>query len=153
MSHFIALWKHPVCWEAFPFIRHLVKFLIIIMNLYHFIGIKDTKTKGKEAPKPLRFLQKIEKPIPRPPTPCVEVPDLVDEQKELAIIFLQQVIRGRAIQNMVSWYIRHCPILHLSLYVDCGQGSASAMAWWHKLLLIEKLNQLVLIQNYQYQFR
>ena len=60
------------------------------------------KNKGKEAAKPLRFLQKIEKPIPRPPTPSVEVPDLVDEEKELAIIFLQQVIRGRAIQNMVS---------------------------------------------------
>ncbi|XP_022103155.1 cilia- and flagella-associated protein 91-like isoform X1 [Acanthaster planci] len=64
-------------------------------------GIKDIKTKGKEAPKPLRFLQKIEKPIPRPPTPSVEVPDLVEEERELAIIFLQQVIRGRAIQNMM----------------------------------------------------
>ncbi|XP_071806204.1 cilia- and flagella-associated protein 91-like isoform X2 [Asterias amurensis] len=64
-------------------------------------GIKVVKSKGKEAAKPLRFLQKIEKPIPRPPTPSVEVPDLVDEEKELAIIFLQQVIRGRAIQNMM----------------------------------------------------
>ncbi|XP_070549252.1 cilia- and flagella-associated protein 91-like [Ptychodera flava] len=64
-------------------------------------GIKDERTKGQEPPKPLRFLQKIEKPIPRPPTPSVEVPDQMEEERELAIIFLQQVIRGRAIQNMM----------------------------------------------------
>ncbi|XP_072166389.1 cilia- and flagella-associated protein 91-like isoform X2 [Diadema setosum] len=64
-------------------------------------GIKNQKKKGVEPPKPLKFLQKIEKPIPRPPTPSVEVPDLAEEEKELAIIFLQQVIRGRAIQNMM----------------------------------------------------
>eukprot|EP00057_Strongylocentrotus_purpuratus_P024224 XP_011678698.1 PREDICTED: protein MAATS1 [Strongylocentrotus purpuratus] len=64
-------------------------------------GIKDQKNKGVEPPKPLKFLQKIEKPIPRPPTPSVEVPDLVEEERELAIVFLQQVIRGRAIQNMM----------------------------------------------------
>nr|XP_054760069.1 cilia- and flagella-associated protein 91-like isoform X1 [Lytechinus pictus] len=64
-------------------------------------GIKDQKNKGVESPKPLKFLQKIEKPIPRPPTPSVEVPDLIEEERELAIIFLQQVIRGRATQNMM----------------------------------------------------
>lgn len=63
--------------------------------------IKATKNKAKEKEKPLRFLQKIEKPIPRPPTPSVEVPDQMEEEKELAVIFLQQVIRGRAIQNMM----------------------------------------------------
>ena len=31
----------------------------------------------EEPPKPLRFLQKIEKPVPRPPTPAVEVPSEV----------------------------------------------------------------------------
>ena len=36
-------------------------------------GILDAKDKKEEPPKPLRFLQKIEKPIPRPPTPTVEV--------------------------------------------------------------------------------
>ena len=33
----------------------------------------------EEPPKPLRFLQKIEKPVPRPPTPAVEVPSEVSE--------------------------------------------------------------------------
>ncbi|XP_074652837.1 cilia- and flagella-associated protein 91-like [Tubulanus polymorphus] len=63
--------------------------------------IKHHKTVGEEEPKPLRFLQKIEKPIPRPPTPTIDVPSDAEEDKELAIIFLQQVIRGRAIQNMM----------------------------------------------------
>ncbi|ELU06518.1 hypothetical protein CAPTEDRAFT_90714, partial [Capitella teleta] len=63
--------------------------------------IKENKNKVEEPPKPLRFLQKIEKPIPRPPTPAVEVPSQEEEEKELAVIFLQQVIRGRAIQNMM----------------------------------------------------
>jgi len=64
-------------------------------------GILDGKEKKEEPPKPLRFLQKIEKPIPRPPTPTVEVPSEEDENAELATIFLQQIIRGRAIQNMM----------------------------------------------------
>ncbi|XP_052061447.1 cilia- and flagella-associated protein 91-like [Mytilus californianus] len=63
--------------------------------------IKFEQTKGEEQPKPLRFLQKIEKPIPRPPTPSVDVPSEEEEERELATIFLQQVIRGRAIQNMI----------------------------------------------------
>lgn len=64
-------------------------------------SIKREQTKGEEEPKPLRFLQKIEKPIPRPPTPSVDVPSEEEEERELATIFLQQVIRGRAIQNMI----------------------------------------------------
>ena len=38
--------------------------------------LEDEK-KPKEPPKPLRFLHKIEKPVPRPPTPSVEEPDQV----------------------------------------------------------------------------
>ena len=66
--------------------------------------IKENRTKEEEPPKALRFLQKIEKPIPRPPTPAVEVPSEEEEERELAVIFLQQVIRGRAMQNMVRLY-------------------------------------------------
>lgn len=67
-----------------------------------FQTLKEAKLKGEDEPKPLRFLQKIEKPIPRPPTPTVEVPSEEEEERELGVIFLQQVIRGRAIQNMVG---------------------------------------------------
>ncbi|XP_076457468.1 cilia- and flagella-associated protein 91-like [Babylonia areolata] len=64
-------------------------------------AIKAEKLRGQEEAKPLRFLQKIEKPVPRPPTPAVQAPDEEEEEKELAIIFLQQILRGRAVQNMM----------------------------------------------------
>ncbi|XP_050416159.1 cilia- and flagella-associated protein 91 [Patella vulgata] len=64
-------------------------------------ALKEAKNKGVEEQKPLRFLQKIEKPVPRPPTPSVDIPSEAEEERELATIFLQQVIRGRAIQNMM----------------------------------------------------
>ncbi|RXN18161.1 MAATS1 [Labeo rohita] len=51
--------------------------------------------------KPLRFLFKTEKPVPRPPTPAVEDPPEGDEERELAIIFLQKVLRGRSTQNQM----------------------------------------------------
>ncbi|KAI0230091.1 Cilia- and flagella-associated protein 91 [Lamellibrachia satsuma] len=63
--------------------------------------IKEQAKRCEEPPKPLRYLQKIEKPIPRPPTPTVNIPDHIEEEKELGIIFLQQLIRGRAVQNMM----------------------------------------------------
>ncbi|KAJ8311832.1 hypothetical protein KUTeg_010617 [Tegillarca granosa] len=43
--------------------------------------IKEARTRGEEPPKPLRFLQKIEKPIPRPPTPAVDEPSEEAEQE------------------------------------------------------------------------
>jgi len=57
--------------------------------------------KPMEPEKPLRFLEKIEKPIPRPTTPSVKIPDQEEEEQELAVVFLQKVIRGRAVQNMM----------------------------------------------------
>ncbi|CAF1671998.1 unnamed protein product, partial [Adineta ricciae] len=62
-----------------------------------------TEQKGKkiEEPKPLRFLVKVEKPIPRPPTPGVDIPNVEDEEREKSIIYLQKLLRGRATQNMM----------------------------------------------------
>ena len=95
---------------------YITIYLCCIVNLCLFQTIKEEKMKGAEEPKPLRFLQKIEKPIPRPPTPTVEVPSDEEEERELAVIFLQQVIRGRAIQNMVS--TTHSLILPISSMVS-----------------------------------
>ncbi|XP_051870425.1 cilia- and flagella-associated protein 91 [Pristis pectinata] len=64
-------------------------------------AIQDAKFKGEKLEKPLRFLFKIIKPVPRPPTPTVEPPPEGEEEKELAVIYLQKLIRGRAIQNMM----------------------------------------------------
>ncbi|XP_042190220.1 cilia- and flagella-associated protein 91 [Callorhinchus milii] len=61
----------------------------------------EARFKGKESKKPLRYMFKIEKPILRPPTPIVEKPPEGEEERELAIIFLQKLIRGRAVQNMM----------------------------------------------------
>uniref|UniRef100_A0A3Q0QP10 Cilia- and flagella-associated protein 91 n=1 Tax=Amphilophus citrinellus TaxID=61819 RepID=A0A3Q0QP10_AMPCI len=49
----------------------------------------------QEAVKASRFLLRKEKPIPHPPTPTVEERR---EEKELAVIFLQKLLRGRRIQ-------------------------------------------------------
>ena len=40
-------------------------------------SIQDEKVRRTQPPKQLRFLQKIEKPVPRPPTPSVDVPSQV----------------------------------------------------------------------------
>ncbi|NWU97021.1 CFA91 protein, partial [Upupa epops] len=61
----------------------------------------EKKNKVKEPKKPLRFLEKVEKPVPRPPTPTLEKPSIEEEETELAVISLQKLLRGRAIQNMM----------------------------------------------------
>ncbi|XP_075053579.1 cilia- and flagella-associated protein 91 isoform X2 [Mixophyes fleayi] len=64
-------------------------------------ALLEKKNKSQQSEKPLRFLQKIEKPVPRPATPRVQGPEEGDEERELAVIFLQKLIRGRAVQNMM----------------------------------------------------
>uniref|UniRef100_A0A672U642 Cilia- and flagella-associated protein 91 n=1 Tax=Strigops habroptila TaxID=2489341 RepID=A0A672U642_STRHB len=59
------------------------------------------KKEVKEQKKPLLLLQKVEKPVPRPPTPILEKPSVEEEERELAVICLQKLLRGRAIQNMM----------------------------------------------------
>lgn len=68
-------------------------------NIFDDIG--KEREKRSEEPKPLRFLVKVEKPVPRPPTPGVDVPDLEEEEREKHTIYLQKLLRGRAIQNMM----------------------------------------------------
>ncbi|KAG7330868.1 hypothetical protein KOW79_004837 [Hemibagrus wyckioides] len=63
-------------------------------------ALKDKKVQVEEK-KPLHFLYRVEKPVPRPPTPTVDVPPEGDEEKELAVIFLQKLLRGRSIQNQM----------------------------------------------------
>nr|XP_020645247.1 protein MAATS1 isoform X1 [Pogona vitticeps]XP_020645248.1 protein MAATS1 isoform X1 [Pogona vitticeps] len=63
--------------------------------------LQDKKNKIKEPPTPLRFLQKTSKAVGRPATPTLEEPSVIDEERELSVITLQKLIRGRAIQNMM----------------------------------------------------
>uniref|UniRef100_A0A8B9USC9 Cilia- and flagella-associated protein 91 n=1 Tax=Anas zonorhyncha TaxID=75864 RepID=A0A8B9USC9_9AVES len=64
-------------------------------------ALLEKKNKVEEPKKPLRFLKKIEKPVPRPPTPILEKPSVEEEEIELAVICLQKLLRGRAIQNLM----------------------------------------------------
>ncbi|XP_065498555.1 cilia- and flagella-associated protein 91 [Caloenas nicobarica] len=64
-------------------------------------ALLEKKNKVKEPKKPLRFLEKVEKPVPRPPTPILQNPSIEEEEIELAVICLQKLLRGRAIQNMM----------------------------------------------------
>jgi len=64
--------------------------------------IQKEKEKQFEVKPPPRFLQKVVRPPPRPPTPSVEVPSEEEEKRDLAVIFLQQLLRGRAVQNMMQ---------------------------------------------------
>ncbi|KAM9299894.1 LOW QUALITY PROTEIN: cilia- and flagella-associated protein 91 [Morus bassanus] len=62
-------------------------------------ALLEKKNKVKEPKTPLHFLEKVEKPVPRPPTPILEKPSIEEEETELAVICLQKLLRGRAIQN------------------------------------------------------
>ncbi|XP_061735152.1 cilia- and flagella-associated protein 91 isoform X1 [Nerophis ophidion] len=48
-----------------------------------------------------KYLVKKEKPAPRPVTPTVEEPPEGEEEKELAVIHLQKLLRGRSIQTEI----------------------------------------------------
>ncbi|XP_063726301.1 cilia- and flagella-associated protein 91-like isoform X2 [Symsagittifera roscoffensis] len=62
---------------------------------------KMKQRKVEKEEKPLAFLQKVEKPVSRPPTPTVVPVSQEEEDAELSTIRLQALIRGRATQNMM----------------------------------------------------
>ncbi|XP_066203824.1 cilia- and flagella-associated protein 91 isoform X1 [Saccopteryx leptura] len=64
-------------------------------------ALLDKKNKVPEPKKPLLFLQKKPIPQPRLPTPTLEMGSNEEEDKEMAVIFLQKLLRGRVIQNMM----------------------------------------------------
>ncbi|XP_012585256.1 PREDICTED: protein MAATS1 [Condylura cristata] len=64
-------------------------------------ALLDKKNKVLEPSKPLRFLQKKPIPQPRLPTPTLEMGSNEEEDIEMAVIYLQKLLRGRAVQNMM----------------------------------------------------
>ncbi|XP_007532174.1 cilia- and flagella-associated protein 91 isoform X1 [Erinaceus europaeus] len=64
-------------------------------------ALLDKKNKVPEQKKSLRFLEK--KPIPKPrlPTPTLEMSSNEEEDIEMAVIYLQKLLRGRVIQNIM----------------------------------------------------
>ncbi|KAG7463380.1 hypothetical protein MATL_G00175930 [Megalops atlanticus] len=80
------------------FVKHATRQEVELMKTHQ--ALKEKKTQVKQK-KPLQFLYKTDKPIPRPPTPEIKSPPEGDEAKELAIIYLQKLLQGRSIQNMM----------------------------------------------------
>ncbi|NWH74972.1 CFA91 protein, partial [Piaya cayana] len=64
-------------------------------------ALLEKKNKVEEPKKHIRVFEKVEKPVPHPPTPILEKISIEEEEKELAVICLQKLLRGRAIQNMM----------------------------------------------------
>ncbi|KFQ36607.1 Protein MAATS1, partial [Mesitornis unicolor] len=81
------------------FVKRSARLEVVLAQVHQ--ALLERKNKVKEPKKPLRFLEKIEKPVPRPPTPILENPSIEEEETELAVICLQRLLRGRAIQNMM----------------------------------------------------
>lgn len=54
----------------------------------HFQALKDAKTQSSQEAKPLRFLQKVEKPVLRPPTPSIHTPQEVCVCVTCKVIFV-----------------------------------------------------------------
>nr|XP_056704341.1 cilia- and flagella-associated protein 91 [Euleptes europaea] len=81
------------------FTKRTARLEMELAQVYQILQAK--KRHVPEPKKPLRFLQKISKMVGRPPTPTLDVPSLIEEERELAVITLQRLIRGRAVQNMM----------------------------------------------------
>ncbi|KAM5336761.1 cilia- and flagella-associated protein 91 isoform 2-T2 [Glossophaga mutica] len=64
-------------------------------------ALLDKKNKVLEPKKPLLFLQRKPVPQPRPPTPTLETSSNEEEDIEMAVLYLQKLLRGRVIQNMM----------------------------------------------------
>ncbi|XP_027385118.1 cilia- and flagella-associated protein 91 isoform X4 [Bos indicus] len=64
-------------------------------------ALLEKKNKDFEAKKPMRFLQRKPVPQPRLPTPTLEMSSNEEEDIEMAVIYLQKLLRGRVVQNMM----------------------------------------------------
>ncbi|KNC54466.1 AMY-1-associating protein expressed in testis 1 [Thecamonas trahens ATCC 50062] len=75
-------------------------------------AIKKRKDTSQRPRTPLTCAHRIEKPPPRPPTPQLHQPDKAEEEKDVAVILIQSLIRGRAVQNtMFEGKERRLPLI------------------------------------------
>ncbi|XP_054983722.1 cilia- and flagella-associated protein 91 [Sorex araneus] len=64
-------------------------------------ALLDKKSEVPEPKKPLRFLERKPMPKPRLPTPTLVMCSNEEEDIDMAVIYLQKLLRGRAVQNMM----------------------------------------------------
>uniref|UniRef100_A0A8K9VEC3 Cilia- and flagella-associated protein 91 n=1 Tax=Oncorhynchus mykiss TaxID=8022 RepID=A0A8K9VEC3_ONCMY len=90
--------KAPVPKVSKGFVKRSARREMELMKTHQ--ALKEEKTRVEQK-KTLRFLFKTEKSVPRPQTPVVDEPPEGDEERELAVIYLQKLLRGRSIQNQM----------------------------------------------------
>ena len=88
-----------------------------------FQDIAGHKARQDEEPRPLRFLVKVEKPVPRPPTPGVDRPDAVSTPSSTVCVHTSLVCHRRmriarrasstfksffAAERFKTWCVVHC---------------------------------------------
>uniref|UniRef100_A0A5K3EHA8 Cilia- and flagella-associated protein 91 n=1 Tax=Mesocestoides corti TaxID=53468 RepID=A0A5K3EHA8_MESCO len=98
IDHPIAI-KKPSKFTKDGFLKRSYRWQTELESLHEFMA--SLGRSEVNAAKPMRFLHKIEKPAPRPSTPSVPRVDKVQMAGELAIIELQRMLRGRAMQTMM----------------------------------------------------
>ncbi|XP_056350345.1 cilia- and flagella-associated protein 91 isoform X2 [Oenanthe melanoleuca] len=64
-------------------------------------ALLEKKNKVKEPKKPPPVREKVESPVPKPPTLILEKTSIEEEEVDLAVMCLQKLLRGRALQNMM----------------------------------------------------
>ncbi|XP_008144861.1 cilia- and flagella-associated protein 91 [Eptesicus fuscus] len=64
-------------------------------------ALLDKRNRVPEPKKPLLFLQRKPIPQPRLPTPTLEMTSNEEEDIEKAVIYLQKLLRGRVVQNVM----------------------------------------------------
>lgn len=87
-------------------------------------ALLDKKNKVLKTKKPMRFLQRKPVPQPRLPTPTLEMSSNEEEDIEMAVIYLQKLLRGRVIQNMV------CRVQPLALFFSFENRSTECICAW-----------------------
>ncbi|KAM5281118.1 cilia- and flagella-associated protein 91 [Ctenodactylus gundi] len=81
------------------FLKRAVRLDSELTQLYK--ALLEKKNKVIEVKKPPRFLQKKPVPQPRLPTPTIAMTSNEEEDIEMAVIYLQKLLRGRAVQNIM----------------------------------------------------
>ncbi|XP_014812595.1 PREDICTED: protein MAATS1 isoform X2 [Calidris pugnax] len=79
------------------FIKRAARLEVELAQIHQ--ALLEKKNKVKEPKKPLRLLEKVEKPVPRPPTPILEKPSIMFEGKEKRLELIQELHITHALQE------------------------------------------------------
>lgn len=74
--------------------------------------LKKRKDASVRPRTPLTCAHRVEQPPERPPTPHLPRPDVLEEERDVAVMLLQSLLRGRAMQNfMFAGKTRRLPLI------------------------------------------